>query len=165
MDAQKEVVASMMVRSLRAGISQPQIPEVGESRDADERKGARLRGHDGEHDRPPGDLAARHEVVARGATAASQVDAQPGHTDEINEQDDRIERGEMSGHAHTSHAALRDDIRLHREVLREPEPVEQGGRLQIAGLDALPEFAFIVAGEGSRVLLRLMFEDCLDLQT
>src|ERR671935_1636284 len=57
-----------------------------------------------------------------------------------------------------------DDVRFHREVLGEPEPVERRRGLLVPVLDALPELAVVVAGEGGRVLLRLVLEDRLDLE-
>src|SRR5262249_53279154 len=60
---------------------------------------------------------------------------------------------------------LVDNVRFHREILRQPEPVELRRRPLVPGLDALPELSLVVpAGEGRRVLLRLMLEDRLDLE-
>ena len=59
---------------------------------------------------------------------------------------------------------LLHDIRFHREVLRQAELVEQVGGVLVARVDALPEFAVVLAGEGRRVLLRLVLEDRLDLE-
>jgi hypothetical protein len=56
-----------------------------------------------------------------------------------------------------------DHVGLHREVLGEAEPVERARRLLVALLDALPELALVLPGEGRRVLLRLVLEDRLDL--
>src|SRR5438552_4657890 len=58
-----------------------------------------------------------------------------------------------------------DHIRFHREVLGQPEPVELGRRALVPRLDSLPELALVVAaGEGRRILLRLVLEDRLDLE-
>src|SRR5262245_40919782 len=61
---------------------------------------------------------------------------------------------------------LGNDVRLHREVLGGPEPIELCRRSLVARFHALPEFALVVpAREGRRILLRLVLEDRLDLET
>src|SRR5712691_5225770 len=55
-------------------------------------------------------------------------------------------------------------IGFHRVVLRQPQPVGARRGLQIPGLHPLPELALVVAGEGRRVLLRLMAENGEDLR-
>jgi hypothetical protein len=57
--------------------------------------------------------------------------------------DQRIEDRESP-----AHSASGDDIRLHGEVFGEPEAVEHGRGLHVAGLNALPEFAVVEPGEG-----------------
>src|SRR5881392_1378192 len=57
-------------------------------------------------------------------------------------------------------------VGFHREVLGQSQPVGPSRGLQVPRLDALPELAVVVsAGEGRRVLLRLMLEDGEDLGT
>src|SRR5215218_317959 len=59
-----------------------------------------------------------------------------------------------------------DDISLHREVFGEAEAVELLRRPLVARLHPLPELPLVVAaGEGRRVLLRLVLEDRLDLES
>src|SRR5215208_6244757 len=57
-----------------------------------------------------------------------------------------------------------DDIRFHREVFGEAESVEHRRRPLVPLVDALPELAVVLAGEGCRVLLALVLEDRLDLE-
>src|SRR5215813_412457 len=57
------------------------------------------------------------------------------------------------------------DIRLHGEILSQSKTIELRGRSLVARFDTLPELPLIItAGEGRRVLLRLMLEDRLDLE-
>src|SRR5690242_16918648 len=61
---------------------------------------------------------------------------------------------------------LLDDVRFHREVLGQPEAIELRGCTFVPCFDALPELALVVAArEGRRVLLRLMLEDRLNLES
>src|ERR1041384_3586667 len=56
-----------------------------------------------------------------------------------------------------------NDVGFHREVLRQPEPVEGLSGVLVPGFDALPEFAIVQPGKWRGVFLRLVLEDRLDL--
>ena len=56
-----------------------------------------------------------------------------------------------------------DDVRLHREILGQSEPVDDRGSVLVPLLDPLPELTVILAGEGSTVFLALVLEDREDL--
>src|SRR5690606_17250428 len=60
-------------------------------------------------------------------------------------------------------ATLSDHIRLHRKVLREPQPIHDTRGVLVPFLDTLPELAVVDPREGGLVLLALMAEDRHDL--
>src|SRR5580765_5089804 len=60
-------------------------------------------------------------------------------------------------------ARWHDLERLHREVLRQPQPVDGLRRLAVPFLDPLPELALVDARERRAVLLALVLEDGADL--
>src|SRR5919197_1607611 len=63
-------------------------------------------------------------------------------------------------------ALLLHHIRFHGEVLGQPQAIQFRRGALVPCLDPLPELALVVAaGKGRRVLLRLMLEDCLDLES
>src|SRR6185503_11120815 len=69
-----------------------------------------------------------------------------------------------SGVGKRSPASALDDVRLHREVLRQAEPVELRGGTLVARFDPLPELPFVGSGERRGVLLGLVLEDRLDFE-
>src|SRR6266566_3656222 len=53
-----------------------------------------------------------------------------------------------------------NDVRLHREIFGEAEPVDPLRGVAVPLLDALPELPVVLAREGSAILLTLVLEDC-----
>src|SRR6185436_5109556 len=56
-------------------------------------------------------------------------------------------------------AAAPDDVGFHREVFGQAELIDATRGVAIALLDALPEFAIVLAGEGRAIFLTLVLED------
>ena len=75
-----------------------QVGRVRQSRDADERERARFRGDDGEQDRPPWHGAVGDEVRSRRSLPAPEVEAEPGRSDHVDDDDGEVQHRERRAH-------------------------------------------------------------------
>src|SRR5690606_12089615 len=79
-------------------LEEPEVARVRSRGDADECERTGFRRNDGEADRPPGQLAAGEEVVARAALRAAQPRTKGRYADDVGDEDDDVQSGKCCVH-------------------------------------------------------------------